>query len=73
MICPRCGSENVNVLPVTKVKSKHRGCLGWCVWIFLALITCGLILIIPLLTNSKIKSKTHTEAICQNCAHRWKV
>ncbi len=35
--------------------------------------TVGLILIIPLLTNSKTKSKTHTEAVCQNCGHRWKL
>ena len=30
-------------------------------------------MIIPLLTNSKVKSKNHTGAVCQNCGHRWKV
>jgi hypothetical protein len=38
----------------------------------LVLCTFGLLIIIPLMTNSKTKSKTHTEAVCQNCGHRWK-
>lgn len=73
MVCPKCGSENVTVQAVTDVKTKRRGCLGWCLWILLAICTVGLILIIPLLTNSKTKSKIHTEAICQDCGNRWRV
>lgn len=73
MICPKCGSENVIVQAVTHTKTKHRGCIGWSLWILLAICTCGLILIIPLITNSKTKSKTHSEAVCQNCGHCWKV
>ncbi len=73
MLCPRCGCPNVTVQAVTDVKTKNRGCLGWCLWILLAICTVGLILIIPLITNSKVKSKTHTEAICQNCGLRWKL
>ncbi|PKM63445.1 MAG: hypothetical protein CVU97_00465 [Firmicutes bacterium HGW-Firmicutes-21] len=73
MICPKCGSDRIFVQAVTKVKTTHRGCLGWFFWIILACLTLGLILIIPLLTNSKTKSKTHTEAICQNCGRRWRV
>jgi len=73
MVCPKCQSSNVNVQAITNIKTKHRGCLGWCFWILLACCTLGLILIIPLLTNSKTKSKTHTEGICQNCGHRWRV
>ena len=73
MLCPRCGSDRVFVQAVTNVKTKHRGCLGWFFWIILACLTFGLILIIPLLTNSKTKSKTHTEAVCQNCGKRWRV
>lgn len=73
MICPKCGSENVTVQAVTNVKTKRRGCIGWCLWILLACCTLGSILIIPLLTNSKTKSKTHSEAVCQNCGNRWKV
>lgn len=73
MICPRCKSNNVTVQAVTNVKTKHRGCVGWFFWILLAICTCGLILIIPLVTNSKTKTKTHTEAICQECGNRWRV
>jgi predicted Zn-ribbon and HTH transcriptional regulator len=73
MTCPKCKSENVNAQIAEKVKTKHRGCLGWCLWLLLAFCTCGLILIIPLITNSKVKSKTQTWAVCQDCGHRWKV
>lgn len=73
MVCPKCGSENVTVQAITETKVKQRGCLGWLWWILLAILTFGLILIIPLLTNTKTKSKTHTEAICQNCGNRWRV
>lgn len=73
MNCPKCGSGNVSVQAVTNIKTKRRGCLGWCIWITLALCTLGLIIIIPLLTNSKTKSKTHSEAVCQNCGYRWKI
>lgn len=77
MKCARCGSQNVYVQAVTetKVKTKHRGCIGWFFWILLALCTFGLILIIPAITNSKTKSKnkTHSEAVCQNCGNRWRV
>ena len=73
MVCPKCKSENVITQAITTVKTKRRGCLGWCIWIILALFTLGLILIIPIITNSKTKSKVHTEAVCQHCGHRWKV
>ena len=73
MKCPRCKSEDIQIHPVTKVKTKRRGCIGWFFWILLAICTFGLILIIPLLTNSKTKSKTHTEAVCQKCGKRWRI
>ena len=73
MICPRCGSNNVLVQAVSQVKTKNRGCLDWLGWMILAIFTFGLILIIPLLTNSTSNSKAHTEAVCQSCGHRWKV
>lgn len=64
---------NVIIKAVTTVKTKHRGCLGWIMWIILAWCTLGLIIIIPLITNSKTKSKTHNKAICQSCGYSWKV
>jgi len=73
LVCPRCKGRNVLVHPVTDMKTKHRGCFGWLLWILLAIVTCGLILIIPLITNSKTKTKTHTEAVCQGCGKRWRV
>ncbi len=73
IVCPRCGGDNVVIQAVTETRTKHRGCLGWALWILLAICTFGLILIIPLLTNSKTKSQTHTEAICQTCANRWRI
>jgi len=73
MVCKKCGSFNVVVQPVTKIKIKNRGCLGWLLWILLAIVTCGLILIIPLITNSKTKTKTKTEAFCQSCGNHWRV
>jgi len=73
LICPRCKGSHVYVYPVTDVKTKNRGCFGWLLWIFLAVVTCGLILIIPLITNRKTKTKTRTEAVCQTCGKRWRV
>ena len=57
MRCPRCGSDFVQIQAVTEVRTKHRGCFGWLLWILLAVVTVGLILIIPLLTNSSTRSE----------------
>lgn len=73
MVCPRCNSSNIRIESVTDVKTKHRGCLAWCLWILLAVCTIGLILIIPAITNSKVKSKRYSEAVCQHCGYRWRV
>lgn len=60
MICPKCGSSNVNVTAVTETKNKTRwgcGCLvTWLAFLF-----------------PKRVSETHTEAICQSCGKRWAV
>lgn len=73
MICPKCHSDLVTVQAITEVRTRHRGCFGWFLWILAAICTCGMILIIPLLTNSRSRSKTRMEAICQNCGHHWRV
>ena len=77
MKCSRCGSYDVIIQAVTETqtKTKHRGCLGWALWILLAVCTCGLVLIIPAITNTrtKTKTKTHSEAVCQCCGKRWRV
>ena len=69
MICPNCGSTNVTVQAVAE--QKKRGCLASCPWILLAICTCGLIILIPLLARKG--SKTRAYAICQNCGHKWKI
>lgn len=71
MICKKCKSENVVVENETQIKTKRRGCLGWILWILLAIVTFGLILIIPIITNSKVKSKSKRVAICQSCGNKW--
>lgn len=73
MKCNKCGSDMIQVVNDTNIKVKHRGCLSWILWILLAMCTFGLILIIPILTNSKIKSKSTTMAVCLNCGNKWKI
>ena len=78
MKCPKCGSGNVNVQAVTIVKNKRHGlfywlCFGWLfdllLWLFLFLPR----LLFQLCKKTKIMSSTHSEAVCQNCGHRWRV
>lgn len=70
MICKKCMGNNVHVMAVAE--KKKRGILSTCLWITLAIFTCGIILlVIPALRGSK--TKTVTYAICQDCGHKWKV
>lgn len=69
MVCPKCYSSDVNVQAISE--TKKRGCLGTFLWILLAICTCGLILLIPLLRGKK--SKTVQYAVCQHCGHKWKI
>lgn len=76
MICPKCQSENVNVQVLSEVKKKRKGILywifiGWWVeiimWVFLTLPW----LIIKIFKPNKYKSKTTSNAVCQNCGNTW--
>lgn len=73
MVCPKCGSENVNISIVNnKVKSSHAGALVKMGRAFLVLCTCGLWLLVPKSKgNSKIKSAKM--AVCQSCGNSWKM
>lgn len=73
MVCPKCQSDNFTVNAVTETDVKNRGCLSWCMWIILACFTFGLILIIPLCTNTKTTKKIKRIATCQKCGHTWYV
>jgi len=72
--CPKCGSGNIFIQPITQIATRQRGCFAWTLWILLAICTIGLILIIiPAFTNSKTSYATRTQCVCQNCGHRWLV
>lgn len=60
MICPRCGSENVNVQVVTETQRKTRWCLGCFFW--------WIAFLFP-----KQKDVTHTEGVCQSCGNRFRL
>lgn len=61
--CKYCGSHNVTVQAVEKIKK--RGIIMSLLWILLAVCTCGIALLIPILT--KKGSKTKSVIVCQNC------
>lgn len=83
-VCPKCGSHNVTVVPITetsvashtKGKTKGFGCIKACLgWIFFSIpgILCGFC------GKGKTKSKTTTTTstnikmvkVCQNCGWRY--
>lgn len=69
MVCKKCKSNNVSVQVVAE--QKKRGCFGALMWITFAIFTCGLVLLIPLLTKKGSKKRKY--AVCNNCGHSWKV
>lgn len=71
IICPRCGGNHVIISSEQNLQVKNRGCFSWVIWILLAICTCGIILIIPLVTNTKVNSNSRRVFICQNCGNRW--
>lgn len=81
MICPRCGSPNVQIQAVNeiKLKNKHHGCLWWCFvgwywvpfkWLFLTAPALFAKIFIP--KRQKAVNKTMRTAVCQTCGHIWK-
>lgn len=67
--CKYCGSTNVTVQAVES--HKKRGILMSIVWILIAIVTCGLVILIPMLT--KKGSKTKSVIVCQDCGKITKV
>ena len=72
MKCKKCGTE-MQIISNNVIKTQHRGLIGWLLWIILAICTCGLILIIPLLTNTKVKGKTYSYLYCPNCGNKKRI
>lgn len=85
MICPKCGSENVNVQVVseTSLYKKKKGVLWWllvgwwwwivdlCLWIFMTIPR----LIVQILKPTHYATKTEHQSmcVCQNCGYSWRV
>lgn len=80
MVCPKCGGDHVNVNAVSEVvqAKKKKGAIYWIfvgwwwepiAWIFLTLPK----LIVTMFRKNRVKSKTITYAVCQDCGHRWEV
>lgn len=76
LACPKCKSKHVSVQTVTTVKSSKRH--RWPYWVFFIWLLDLLLwiflfiprLIIQAVKPAKISSKTHSEAVCQNCGKR---
>ena len=82
MKCPKCGSEQVTVQVVNKVKlvNAHHGiiwwlCIGWW-WILVKwLVFTVPALILKIFGHKKQKAKNIQQkmAVCQSCGNSWKV
>lgn len=67
MVCPKCGSNNMQVQAVAEMKK--RGCLTILLYIILICIpVIGWIGLFFLLRGRK--SKTVTYAVCQKCGYK---
>lgn len=75
LVCPNCRSDRVAVQVVEgrkkRERRKKRGCFAVTMWILLAICTCGLILLVPLLKRKRGKTVVH--AVCHNCGYRWEL
>lgn len=69
MICPKCGSDRVQVQLVSEIRK--RGCLSVLLYLILLCIpVIGWIALFMLLRGRK--SRTVAYGVCQNCGWRWK-
>ena len=82
MVCPKCGSNDVNVQVVTEsqLKDRHHGFFWWIFigwwwvlfkWIFLTVPALLAAIFIP--KKQKLKQRHVSMAVCQQCGNRWKV
>lgn len=70
MICPKCKSENVNVVMDTAQKIKKSGCLWGIGRTLLIICTFGLWLLVPKRVGH---TKSKAVALCQNCGYKFNV
>ena len=75
MVCPKCGSQNVNVYneqQSAKTKGKGMGCLWGLGRLCLIVCTCGLWLLIgKRKSTGKTTFENKTAALCQACGNKW--
>lgn len=77
MICPKCGSNNVNIQIINEIKIKKKGCLWGIITFFIKLILFLFNLLLWLISllipkKQKVKVKQTKICVCQNCGHSWK-
>ena len=82
MVCPKCGSENVNVQIVTEtqLKKKHHNIIWWLFvgwywvpfkWLFFTFPALIVKIFAP--KRQKLTSTHKSVCVCQNCAYHWEV
>lgn len=78
MVCPKCGSNNVNVQMVSEQVKKHHSIwywlfIGWwleaLLWFFLTLPR----LLVAIFKHKPTKTVHKSMAVCQSCGHSWSV
>lgn len=70
MVCPKCGSDHVNVSTVTE--KERVGVIKILIDLILCFCIVGIIMLIMDVLKL-LRTKTVTYAVCQNCGHRWKI
>ncbi len=80
MVCPKCGSQNVNIQVVSSVHlvDKHKGCLWWCIvgwwWVpikWLVFTVPALFAKIFIPKKQRTKNKERKVCVCQQCGKQW--
>jgi len=77
MICPKCGSNSVNVQAVSNVHTKRKGILWWLFigwwWVPIKWFCFfWLALLAKIFGSKKIKTDIEAYAVCQNCGYKWR-
>jgi len=78
MVCPKCGSTNVNTQAVAVTKNKHHGLLWWICWGWFWVPMKWLFFTLPALVfkifaPKRTKTKVQTYCSCQQCGYTWRV
>lgn len=82
MMCPKCGSNDVNVQIVQEVRltDKHHSPLWWLLigwwwmivkWLFLTFPALLVKIFAP--KRQKLEHETKSVCVCQSCGYRWDV